>query len=171
MKGLHFHSEVYHPSMDDELMGGASGKDQLKVATGYTKAQQFGVGAQGKGSWVEGHIKGHLESFDYKAIYQVYNVKTSKSSGWWVFKYQQSTSTDVLKKTFEDSKKVTLNYDMKFMLEGNDFGINQVYIYYGTIQIQDKTVTKQYVVTNDASASAADPQGNPYSGFKPVSKD
>jgi hypothetical protein len=173
MGNLHFGSPTYHPMDEEEaLLGGAGNSttnEQITAATGYTKAQQYGIGATGSGSTVYGTITGTLKSNEYKKIYKVYNVPSSKSSGWWVFKYQSDTNRGELKQTFNDSKEIDQDYTLNFSITGNDYGINQIYVYYGTIQLKYKKLTKQYVVTNPASASAADPSGNPYGGFTPVS--
>jgi hypothetical protein len=172
MRKLSFTSSVYHPGSEDALLGGAAsssgGKESIQAAVGHTKMAQYGVGATGSGSRVKGTISGTLKGYDYKAIYKVYNVKSSESSGVWVFKYQHDTSRDILEKTDGSNREVDLSYDMEFWVEGNDFGINQIYIYYSTIQLKTDTSTKQYIVTNNASASAADSSGNSYDGFTAV---
>lgn len=143
--------------------------DKVEVYTGNKAIKNYGITAQGSGTWVHGEVKGTMTGYDYKAIYQVYNIPSSKSAGWWVFKYSKDTSHSELKKVFEETRLVDLDYSLEFEIQGNDYGINAVFITYEVIRITYNGMTKDFVVTNNDSAGAKTPEGDNYpGGFKPV---
>ncbi len=153
----------------NEILLNSGEHDKIECYQGNKAVNNFGITAHGSGTWVKGTIKGSLEAYDYKAIYDVYNLKETESSNYWFVNYRNEKSHDALVKTFEDSHKVTLNYDLSFMIQGNDYDINSVYICYEVIRLVVNGVTKDFVVTNPASSSALSPDGSTYpGGFKPV---
>jgi hypothetical protein len=124
---------------------------------------------QGNGAWAKGTIKGTLDAYDYKALYQAYTIKDSESADYWFIHYSKQTSHDDLKKIFEDSKTVKVNYDLEFEIQGNDYGISAVYITYQVIRLALNGITKDYVVTNPPSSGAMLPSDDKYpGGFKPI---
>ncbi|MEL6721423.1 MAG: hypothetical protein AAFP82_22180 [Bacteroidota bacterium] len=143
--------------------------DKVQVFSGNKAVANFGVTVQGSGSWAKGTIKATITSYDYKALYSVYTLKDSESAKYWFVSYRKDTSHDELKKTFESSKTVTTHQTLEFEIQGNDYGINSVFITYEVIRVTYKGVSKDYVVTNSASAGAMTPSGDQYpGGFKPV---
>jgi len=142
---------------------------QIECYQGNKATNNFGISVQGAGAWAKGQIKGTLDAYDYKALYQVYNLKDTESANYWFISYSKQTSHDDLKKVFEDSKTVKTNYDLQFEIQGNDYGISAVYITYQVIRLVLDGQTKDYVVTNPASSGAMLPDGSSYpGGFKPV---
>jgi hypothetical protein len=147
----------------------AAEHDKLECYQGTRATNNFGITAEGAGTWVEGKISGSLDAYDYKAAYKVYNLKDTESANYWFIRYSKETSHDDLKKVFEDSKTVKLNYELTFQIQGNDYGISAVYITYQVIRLTLNGMTKDYVVTNPPSSGANLPDGNPYpGGFKPI---
>lgn len=144
---------------------------KIQAFTGNKAVSNYGISIVGSGAWAKGNIHGSMKGNDYKAIYKVYNVKDSKSCGWWVFKYKEDESHDELKKVFEDSKEVNLEYNLDFEIQGNDYGINAVYITYEVIRLAYNGVSRDFVITNNESAGAVTPDGEKYpGGFKPIGK-
>jgi len=145
-------------------------EDKIECYSGNRVVNNFGLTASGSGTWVNGTISGTLNSYDYKALYDVYHISDyTESANYWFISYKKDISHDELVKTFEDSKTVALNYNLNFTIQGNDYGINDVFICYETIRLVVNGVTKDFVVSNPASASALSPDGNPYpGGFKPA---
>jgi hypothetical protein len=142
---------------------------KIECYQGTQAVNNYGVSVVGSGSWAKGKIKGSITAYDYRAAYQVYNLKQSESANYWFVKYSKDTNHDELKKVFETSTTVTTNYDLEFEIQGNDWGISAVYITYQVIRLVLNGVTKDYVVTNPPSSGAQLPDGNPYpGGFKPV---
>ncbi|PYG87467.1 hypothetical protein LY28_02137 [Ruminiclostridium sufflavum DSM 19573] len=153
----------------DAILLDSGEHDKIECYQGNKAVNNFGLTVHGSGTWVKGTIKGTLEAYDYKAVYEVYNLKESESANYWFVSYRQDKSHDELKKTFEDSHKVNLNYDLSFMIQGNDYDINSVFICYEVIRLVVNGVTKDFVVTNPSSSSAMSPDGSAYpGGFKPV---
>lgn len=157
------------PTIGPKARLAAAEHDKIECYQGNKATNNFGISVEGAGAWAKGHIKGTLEAYDYKALYQVYNLKDSESANYWFISYSKTTSHDELKKVFEDSKTVKTNYDLEFEIQGNDYGISAVYITYQVIRLALNGQTKDYVVTNPASSGAMLPDGNQYpGGFKPV---
>ncbi|MBL7703457.1 MAG: hypothetical protein JNM14_14495 [Ferruginibacter sp.] len=142
--------------------------DKIQCFSGTQVTKNAGITVQGSGASAQGHITGSLTTYDYKALYQVYNLKESESANYWFINYSKDTSHDELKKVAESSETATANYDLTFTLQGNDYGITSVFITYQVIRLVINGVTRDYVVTNNASSGAVDPSGAPYTGFKPI---
>ena len=142
-------------------------KEEIQTYSGNKVINNFGITASGSGTWVNGELTGSITSYDYKALYEVYNLDTSLETDYWFVKYRNDTSRDELKKTFEDSKTVTTNTKLTFIIEGNNYGINTVFITYNVIRIEYEGETKDYVATNPPNAGAVLPDGTDYpGGFK-----
>jgi len=119
---------------------------------------------QGSGVTATGSISGALTTYDYKALYQVYTLKSSESANYWFVSYSKDTSQDELKKVFESSQTFTSNYAVGFTIQGNDYGIESVFITFQVIRIVMNGITRDCVVTNPASAGANNTDGTPYQG-------
>src|SRR5512135_2156005 len=143
--------------------------DNLQVYRGKSIAKRFGVAVVGSGAKAKGRISGSYVGYDYKAVYQVYNLPSTYSAKYWFITYSRSSSTSELKKVNEESHTTSLSYDLEFELQGNDHGITSVFIYYETIRLKINGQTKDYVVTNPQSSGAVSPDGSPYpGGFTPI---
>lgn len=155
--------------LTDAVMPSAmSEHDKVQCFSGTQVTKNAGITVQGSGASASGHITGSLDTYDYKALYSVYNLKDSESAHYWFVSYSKDSSHDQLQKTFESSQTLKSTYDLNFTLQGNDWGITSVFITYEVIRLVVNGVTKDYVVTNNASSGAVDPSGAPYTGFKPV---
>ncbi len=142
---------------------------KIEVYKGEQVIKNYGITVQGSGSWVKGTIKGTVKSYDYKALYSVYSLHDTQSTDYWFIKYKNDVSRDKLEKTFEESTTVPLDYSLKFRIQGNDYGINSVFITFKVIRLKMNGMTKDYVVTNPASAGAVTPDGSKYpGGFEPI---
>jgi hypothetical protein len=143
--------------------------NKIQVYRGKSIAKRFGVAVQGSGAKAKGKISGSYTGYDYRAVYQVYNLPSSRSAKYWFITYSKSTSTSELRLVNEQSNTTTLNYELEFELQGNDSGIASVYIYYETIRLKINGQTKDYTVTNPQSSGAVAPDGSPYpGGFTPI---
>ncbi len=152
-----------------EMLAGPAAKDTLEVYSGTKSIGQFGISVRGSGSWVTGSLKGKLTSMDYKALYEVYNLPTSESANYWFVTYSKNSSTSELKKVFEDAKAIDQDFDLKFEIQGNDFGISSVFITYDVIRLTIDGVSKDFIVNNANSAGANNQDGTKYNGgFKAV---
>lgn len=157
------------PQATLRMMATSGEHEKLECYSGSKAVKNWGLTVQGSGAWVEGEISGTLETYDYKAIYEVYNVKDSKSSGWWIFRYTEDKSHDELKKVFEESVTTEVDYQLKFKIQGNDYGVNSVFITYEVIRLVYKGQTKDYICTPPASGGAVCEDGSEYpGGFEPV---
>jgi mRNA-degrading endonuclease HigB of HigAB toxin-antitoxin module len=158
-----------HVTALNALAALSGGHDKIEVYSGNQAVENYGVSVQGSGAWAKGKIKGKITTYDYKALYQIYNLKDTESANYWFVSYSKSTSHDELKKTFESSKTVTTDYELEFEISGNDYGISSVFITYQVIRLQLAGQTKDFVVTNPPSSGASLPDGSKYpGGFKPI---
>ena len=138
--------------------------DKIQVFQGTQAVKDYGVTVQGSGVTASGNINGSLTTYDYKALYQVYTLKDTQSTDYWFVSYNNDTSHDELQKTFEHSELLTTNYNVDFTIQGNDFGIESVFITFQVIRMVLNGVTRDYVVTNPASAGANNADGTKYQG-------
>ena len=138
--------------------------DKIQAFQGTQAVKNYGVSAIGAGAFASGKIKGSLTTYDYKALYSVYTLKDSESANYWFVHYSKDTSHDELRKTFEHSETLTTDYDVDFTIQGNDYGITSVFITFEVIRLVIDGVSRDYVVTNPASAGANNADGTPYQG-------
>lgn len=138
--------------------------DALEVYSGTKAVKNYGITVQGSGTTASGSVSGSLKTYDYKALYSVYQLNSSESAGVWFLSYHQNSSQDELKKTFESAKTLTTHYDVNFTIQGNNQGINSVFITFEVIRIVSAGVTKDFVVTNPESSGANNPDGSKYEG-------
>jgi hypothetical protein len=139
-------------------------KDTIQVFQGTQAVKNYGITVQGSGVFATGSIKGSLTTYDYKALYSVYTLTDTESANYWFVSYNKDTSHDVLQKTFESSKTLTTNYKVDFTIQGNNSAISSVFITFQVIRVVYNGVTKDYVVTNPASAGANNADGSQYQG-------
>jgi hypothetical protein len=143
--------------------------DKIEVYSGVKSVKNYGITVQGSGSFARGQISGSLTTYDYKALYKVYGLTDSESANYWFISYKKERKHDELKQVFAHSETLTTNYNVDFQIQGNDYGINSVFITFQVIRLQLNGQTKDYVVSNSNSAGAVTPSGSPYPGeFKPV---
>jgi hypothetical protein len=137
----------------------------IKVYKGLEELSEFGIGAHGSGVFVKGHLKGSITSYDYKALYDVYHITDySQASKYWFVEYKKAVSHDELKKAYENAKTTTVEAVLDFSIQGNDYDISTVFVYYQVIRLEVEGVKKDFVVTNPKSSEARTPSGDPYPG-------
>ena len=146
------------------LAASGSEHDKIQVFHGTQAVKDYGITVEGSGVVASGNINGSLTTYDYKALYQVYTLKDTESTNYWFISYKKDTSHDVLQKAFESSQTLTTNYNVNFEIQGNDYGIESVFITFQVIRMVLNGVTKDYVVTNPPSAGANNADGSPYQG-------
>ncbi|PWI04866.1 hypothetical protein DIZ27_42700 [Streptomyces sp. NWU339] len=143
--------------------------NKVEAYRGFSQQKGFSITVRGSGTWVEGRMTGSITTYDYQALYQIYGLERNQSAGIWCFQWKNNSRTDELRKTFERSEQMTFNYDMKFRIQGNDFGINEFVVGFTTLRIDMDGQTKFFIVPNNASAGAQLPTGGQYpGGFEPI---
>lgn len=138
--------------------------EKIEAYSGTQAIEQYGISVAGSGSWVSGSMEGSIKTYDYKAIYEVYEVPTSESTQHWFYKYKKDTSKGELKLVNKETKDIEQKYDLKFQIQGNDWGQSSVFITYQVIRLVMDGKTKDYVVTNNNSAGANNADGSSYGG-------
>lgn len=154
----------------DLALAALSGEhEKIEVYSGNQAVKNYGITVQGSGAWAKGKASGTITTYDYKALYEIYDLKDNESANYWFVNYSKATSHEDLKKVFEESATVKTDYALEFEIQGNDYGISSVYITYQVIRLEMEGQTKDFVVSNPASAGAVNPDGTKYpGGFKPV---
>ncbi|WP_437561146.1 hypothetical protein [Sorangium sp. So ce542] len=139
-------------------------QDKVEAYTGVRRAQNYGITVGGSGAWARGHISGVIKCYDYRALYNVYQLNQNKAMKFWIFRYRKDVTQSELKKTFETSQEGNINYDLDFIIQGNNYSIGSVFVTYETIRLRYRGQTKDFVVINKQSAGATTPDGSPYPG-------
>lgn len=146
------------------LAADAGEHDKIQAYQGTQAVKNYGITVEGSGVTAHGEISGSLTTYDYKALYSVYSLDTSVSANYWFIHYSKDTSQDQLQKTFESSNTLTTNYDVKFDIQGNDYGVESVFITFQVIRLVVNGVTKDFVVNTPAAAGANNADGSQYQG-------
>lgn len=141
----------------------------LECYSGNKSLGKIAIGVQGSGAWTSGTLDGTIKTYDYRQLYEVFNLKDSESAGVWFAKYQKIKSHDEIKEVSKLGYEVDMDYVLNFKLQGNDRQITSVFITYEVIRLVVDGVIKDYVVTNPNSASPKNEDGSDYpGGFKAV---
>jgi hypothetical protein len=150
--------------VEHALAPAAGDKSTIQVFQGTQAVKNYGITVQGSGVTATGHIGGSLTTYDYKALYQIFTLKDSESANYWFVSYSKSTSHDQLQKVAESSQTLTTNYSVDFTIQGNDLGVQSVFITFEVIRVVYAGITKDFVVTNPASCGANNSDGSTYQG-------
>jgi len=151
------------PTSDGDLQwSSADSPSSVKVEKGVSKLKSIEIGVVGDGSMVSGTLKGIVTSYDYKALYKVYNLKDTDSVDVWILNYKRDRSRAELKKTTETSNKVDTHVDLKYELKGNNKNITKVWVGFSVLRLKTESTQKDYSVTNASSAKGQTPDGNEY---------
>ncbi|GHG89060.1 hypothetical protein [Streptomyces lanatus] len=120
-----------------------------------------GLKIESKGFDVEGTISGRVRSYNWTALYQVYNLPSSSSWSLWALKFKADKSQSVLKQTFHEEDLEDLAVNMKFRAKANDLGgVTFLRVGFETIKLRLEGVEKNFTVVNPASGGARDEDGN-----------
>lgn len=146
------------------LAPSAGEHQKVQAYEGTQSVKNYGFTVEGSGVTASGFLQGSLTTYDYRALYDIYKVDHKQSVDVWFVHYAKDDTQDQLVKTFESSSTFTSNYDMTFTIQGNDYGIESVFITFQVIRLVINGETKDFVVSNAASAGANNADGTPYQG-------
>jgi len=142
--------------------------DEVTAFHGFSTFQSLTI--QSQGFDLEGRIQGRLRSYNYKALWQVYNLPSS--SGWkvWVVSFKKDTSQSVLKQTYLSEQLIDVNIDIKFKVSAANLrGVSTLRIGFETLRLNFNGTTKDFTVINGASGGAKDQNNNDVPvDFEPV---
>lgn len=143
--------------------------EKLQVFSGKRAVARVGVEVEGSGAFAEGHIKVRGFFHLHTTLYDVYQMPSSDRINVWIFNYSRDSSRSELREAVNNSTAGAIDIDLKFRLQGNDFGITAVYITQEAIRTQIAGSTKDFVTSNPENAGAVSPDGSPYpGGFEPL---
>jgi hypothetical protein len=63
------------PKNVPKALRAAAEHDKLECYQGSKATNSYGISVEGAGAWAKGKIKGTLDSYEYKALYEVYKLK------------------------------------------------------------------------------------------------
>ena len=116
---------------------------------------------QSQGFDLEGRIQGRLRTYNFKSLWQVYNLPSS--SGWkvWSVSFKKDSSQSVLKETFRQEQLIDVNIDITFRVSAAALhGVSTLRIGFETLRLQLNGTTKDFTVVNGASGGAKDQDGD-----------
>lgn len=137
----------------------------VQAFSGTKAMQNYGINVRGSGASANGEMgPGTITTYDYQAIYNVYNLASSESANYWFVSYHKDTSHSQLEKTFQQEFTTTVPFDVKFTITGNNVGVTSVFLTFNVIRLVVAGVTKDFVCTNPENAGANNQDGSPYQG-------
>ncbi|MFD2467765.1 hypothetical protein [Amycolatopsis silviterrae] len=142
--------------------------DQVTAFHGFSTFRTLVI--QSQGFDLEGRIQGKLRTYDFRAIYQVYNLPSS--SGWkvWSLSFKRDKSQSVLKETFRSEQLIDVDVDIKFKVSAANLrGVSTLRIGFETLRLALNGTTKDFTVVNGASGGGKDQDNNDVPvDFEPV---
>ncbi len=164
--------DVTHGQFDLVLPNGrvanSIAADEVTAFHGFSTFQSLTI--QSQGFDLEGRIQGRLRSYNFKSLWQVYNLPSS--SGWkvWVLSFKKDTSQSVLKETFRSEQLIDVTIDIKFKVSAANLrGVSTLRIGFETLRLNFNGTTKDFTVVNGASGGAKDQDNNDVPvDFEPV---
>ena len=133
--------------------------DNVTAFHGFSSMQNIVI--QSQGFDLEGRIQGRLRTYNFKSLWQVYNLPSS--SGWkvWSVSFKKDSSQSVLKETFRQEQLIDVNIDITFRVSAAALhGVSTLRIGFETLRLQLNGTTKDFTVVNGASGGAKDQDGD-----------
>lgn len=142
--------------------------DDVTAFHGFSTFQSITIISQGFD--LEGRIQGRLRSYNYKALWQVYNLPSSSSWKVWVASFKKDTSQSVLKQTYLSEQVIDVNIDIKFKVSAANLrGVSTLRIGFETLRLNFNGTTKDFTAVNGASGSGKNQDGGDVPvDFEPV---
>jgi hypothetical protein len=155
-------------NMISKAYAASTDTSDLKVYAGKEEVQKYGVEAQGSGAYVTGNIKGTVKCHSMEELYKAYNL--SKNANYKVLfaRIRTDKKRTVLKKVFENSQDVNLDYDINFILEGNDYDITGVYITLRAVILEYDGIKMKFISNRPNDSGAVTEDGDNYNGYTPL---
>ncbi|MBM2620507.1 hypothetical protein JIG36_33860 [Actinoplanes sp. LDG1-06] len=137
----------------------AAAEDNITAFHGFSSLQNIVI--QSQGFDLEGRIQGTLRTYNFRSLWQVYNLPSS--SGWkvWALSFKKDTSQSVLKETFRSEQLIDVAIDIRFKVSAAALhGVSTLRIGFETLRLQLNGTTKDFTVVNGASGGAKDQDGD-----------
>jgi hypothetical protein len=145
--------------LSNASVGRLAVEDNITAFHGFSSLQNIVI--QSQGFDLEGRIQGRLRTYNFKSLWQVYNLPSS--SGWkvWSLSFKKDTSQSVLKETFRQEQLIDVNIDITFRVSAAALhGVSTLRIGFETLRLQLDGTTKDFTVVNGASGGAKDQDGD-----------
>lgn len=144
--------------LSNARVGRLAAEDNVTAFHGFSSLQNIVI--QSQGFDLEGRIHGTLRTYNFKSLWQVYNLPSS--SGWkvWSVSFKKDTSQSVLKETLRQEQLIDVNIDITFKVSAAALqGVSTLRIGFETLRLQLDGTTKDFTVVNGASGGAKDQNG------------
>lgn len=140
----------------------------IQVFSGNIMAAVAQLPILGRGviSRPEVKVNGLLSGFDFKTLYDIYNIIPTASPDFWFDNYISKPANDQLQTIFENINALPLEYsiDVKLQVQG-PISFGEIYLGFRTIQLRMSGLTKNFIVTNSASIGVFNKDGFTLSGM------
>ncbi|MBB1158444.1 MULTISPECIES: hypothetical protein [Amycolatopsis] len=151
--------DAVHSRFDPVARPAAPLDGDVTAFHGFSTLQNLVV--QSHGFDLEGEIHGRLRTFNFKSLWQVYNLPSSDSWKIWVVSFKHDSSRSVLKEVFHSEQLIDVNIDVKFRVSAANLrGVSSLRIGFETLRLQLDGQTKDFTVVNGASGGAKDQNNN-----------
>ncbi|MFI7547471.1 hypothetical protein [Actinoplanes sp. NPDC049599] len=140
-------------------VGKLAAEDNITAFHGFSALQNITI--QSQGFDLEGRIQGRLRTYNFRSLWQVYNLPAS--SGWkvWALSFKKDASQSVLKETFRQEQLIDVTIDITFRVSAAALhGVSTLRIGFETLRLQLNGTTKDFTVVNGASGGAKDQDGD-----------
>lgn len=144
--------------LSNARVGRLAAEDNVTAFHGFSSLQNIVI--QSQGFDLEGRIQGTLRTYNFRSLWQVYNLPSS--SGWkvWSVSFKRDTSQSVLKETLRQEQLIDVNIDITFKVSAAALqGVSTLRIGFETLRLQLDGTTKDFTVVNGASGGAKDQDG------------
>ncbi|WP_406629962.1 hypothetical protein [Amycolatopsis sp. WGS_07] len=128
---------------------------EITAFHGFSSFQTFVL--QSHGVDLDGTIEGDLWTYNYKALWQVYNLPSSDSWKVWGFRFSHDSNRSVLKNTYLNQEQHHFHVSAHFTIKAADMqGVSSLRIGFETLRLQLDGTTKDFTVVNSSSGGAKD---------------
>lgn len=133
----------------------------LVAASTVTASHSFrsfrAITIKSQGVDIEGTVKIQVRTFDYRILWQVYNLPSM--SGWneWVGKFSQDSSHTAVKQAIQTDVMIDIDVEIKFKVAASALeGVSTLRVGFETLLLQLDGTAMAFPVVNTASGGAKD---------------
>jgi hypothetical protein len=162
--------EVTNGEFEIILPGAGAGaqmaQEAVKGSTGFGSLTNVTV--ESEGFDLEGEINGRLRTYDFRSIWEVYNLSQSSGISVLIPIFSSKSNSTELKETFRREQEVELNLNISFRIKAADMqGVSRLKIGFQILRLEFEGDIKDFMVLNGASGGAQDQD----SDFVPIDMD
>jgi hypothetical protein len=138
----------------------------IEAYGGTEKMQKYGIEVYGSGSSASGTLSGTITGYTMEALYEAYDLKETDNYRVLFARIKGDRTRTVLKEVFKNTTRTKADYNLKFNLSGNDYGITAVYITTKSVTLTYNGETKKFISNRPQDGGAVTEDGEIYDGFE-----